>query len=145
MQKLDAQYSKLEVGSEEAAKFQTQKQLAEKIGITQQHVDRYEKGHPIPLEKVVDISTLLGVQKWDLLPNEFQMNDNQSVNNDLFEYILNSIDRIFIEKRLKLPLKQKIRLIHLLYLKIMTEQPSNDNKDVRIDKIIRKFINEQSA
>lgn len=50
----------------------SQSALGKIIGISQQHIDRYEKGYPIPLDKVLLFSEKLGINKWDLLPENFR-------------------------------------------------------------------------
>lgn len=49
----------------------SQSALGKIIGISQQHVDRYEKGYPIPLDKVLLLAEKLGINKWELLPEDF--------------------------------------------------------------------------
>ena len=41
----------------------SQKAMAIKIGVSQQHWDRYEKGYPIPLDKISIISRELNISK----------------------------------------------------------------------------------
>ena len=50
----------------------SQKQLAEMIGISQQHLDRYEKGYQIPVEKIPNVAKALKIDMWKLLPKEFE-------------------------------------------------------------------------
>jgi len=50
----------------------SQKQLAEMIGISQQHLDRYEKGYQIPVEKIPNVAKALKIDMWRLLPEEFE-------------------------------------------------------------------------
>lgn len=50
----------------------TQAALAKMIGITQQHLDRYEKGYQIPVEKIPHVAKVLNIDMWLLLPAEFE-------------------------------------------------------------------------
>lgn len=50
----------------------SQKQLAEMLGISQQHLDRYEKGYQIPVEKIPHVAKVLKIDMWKLLPKEFE-------------------------------------------------------------------------
>lgn len=118
--------------------------LAKKIGISQQHWDRYEKGHPIPLEKVLKISKLLNISKWDLLPKEFTPPVSVSFDKELMKLILISIENLIIEKKLQFSPENKAELVLLLYEKF-SKKPTNDNILIDIDSIVTKFISKQSA
>mgnify|MGYP001034595582 CR=1 FL=1 len=50
----------------------SQSALGKIIGISQQHIDRYEKGYPVPLDKILLFSEKLGISKWELLPENFR-------------------------------------------------------------------------
>lgn len=50
----------------------SQAKLAKLIGISQQHLDRYEKGYQVPVEKIPHIAKILRVDMWQLLPAEFE-------------------------------------------------------------------------
>lgn len=50
----------------------SQSALAKRIGISQQHLDRYEKGYPIPLSKIAKVADVLGIDKAELLPPELR-------------------------------------------------------------------------
>lgn len=50
----------------------TQAALAKMIGITQQHLDRYEKGYQIPVEKIPHVAKVLNIDMWLLLPEDFK-------------------------------------------------------------------------
>lgn len=50
----------------------SQSALAKRIGISQQHLDRYEKGYQVPVEKIPHIAQILNVDMWLLLPAEFE-------------------------------------------------------------------------
>lgn len=50
----------------------TQAALAKMIGITQQHLDRYEKGYQIPVEKIPHVAKVLNIDMWLLLPADFE-------------------------------------------------------------------------
>ncbi len=50
----------------------SQSALGKLVGVSQQHIDRYEKGYPIPLDKVLALSNILNIEKWELLPEEFK-------------------------------------------------------------------------
>lgn len=67
----------------------SQKALSNLIGVSQQHIDRYEKGYPIPLDKVLLLSKALGIDKWDLLPKEFRdaepPRENDKIIQELYE------------------------------------------------------------
>lgn len=122
----------------------SQSAMAKKIGISQQHWDRYEKGYPIPLEKVLLISDVLNISKWDLLPPEFNPQLTESVNKTLLSEIIISIERLVVEKKLKFTPENKARLIVLLYEKLL-KKPSNDNLQQNIRTLIVNYILEQSA
>ena len=77
----------------------SQKALAEKIGVSQQHWDRYEKGYPIPLDKILSVSKVLNISKWDLLPTDFQPQED-SLDKDRLTSIIISIEKLIIEKKL---------------------------------------------
>ena len=51
----------------------SQKELGEAIGVSQQHMNRYEKGYPIPYEKIEKLAAVLDVDKNLLLPDSFQV------------------------------------------------------------------------
>lgn len=51
----------------------SQARLSRLVGVSQQHIDRYEKGSPIPLDKVLILSDVLGINKYDLLPDAFKI------------------------------------------------------------------------
>ncbi len=100
--------------------------MAKKIGVSQQHWDRYEKGHPIPLEKILRISQQLNISKWDLLPVEFSPENQQNFNKDLLKSIFISIENLIIEKKLHFSPENKAKLLILLYEKF-SKNPKNDN------------------
>lgn len=122
----------------------SQKSMAEKIGITQQHWDRYEKGYPLPLDKVIIVAKLLNISKWDLLPPDFQPNSTASLNKTLLSSILISTERLIIEKKLHFSPEQKAKLILLLY-EHFSKTPSNDNMLPDIQSVIKEFITSKSA
>ena len=93
----------------------SQKAVADKIGISQQHWDRYEKGYPIPLDKIISVSKVLNIAKWDLLPVEFK--PEESFDKKRLTTIIISIEKLIIEKKLHFLPEQKAKLILLLYEK----------------------------
>ncbi len=121
----------------------SQKALAEKIGVSQQHWDRYEKGYPIPLDKILSISKVLNISKWDLLPSEFQPKGEPFDKNRLTSIII-SIEKLIIEKKLHFSPEQKAKLILLLYEKF-SKNPSNDNLSQNIQDIIMDLITKKTA
>lgn len=112
--------------------------LAKKIGVSQQHVDRYEKGYPLPLDKIITISNILELDKRDLLPHEFKTDFDSKLNFQLVESILISIDRLVLQRNLSLTPTALARLIVLLYEKFI-QDPANDN----LDQNIHDYIDEQ--
>lgn len=58
----------------------SQAKLAKKIGISQQHLDRYEKGYQVPLEKIPHIAKSIGVTNQDLLPKELRSVEVNTIN-----------------------------------------------------------------
>lgn len=50
----------------------SQAKLAKLIGVTQQHLDRYEKGFQIPVEKIPHVAKVLNIDMWLLLPADFE-------------------------------------------------------------------------
>lgn len=50
----------------------SQSALAKMIGISQQHLDRYEKGYQIPVEKIPNVAKILKIDMWELLPADFK-------------------------------------------------------------------------
>ncbi len=122
----------------------SQSALAKKIGVSQQHWDRYEKGYPIPLDKVISISDLLGISKWSLLPPEFTPQSIGYLNKTLLSEIIISIENLIIEKKLQFSPENKARLIILLYEKL-SKRSSNDNIQQNIRSLIADFSLDQSA
>ncbi len=122
----------------------SQSAMAKKIGVSQQHWDRYEKGYPIPLEKVISISDLLGISKWDLLPPEFTPQTTGYLNKTLLSEIIISIEKLIIEKKLQFSPENKARLIILIYEKL-SKRASNDNIQKNIQSLITDFSLEHSA
>lgn len=57
----------------------SQSALGKIVGISQQHIDRYEKGYPVPLDKVLLFSEKLGINKWDLLPEDFHPEKTEQI------------------------------------------------------------------
>ena len=121
----------------------SQKALAEKIGVSQQHWDRYEKGYPIPLDKILSVSKVLNISKWDLLPTDFQPQED-SLDKDRLSSIIISIEKLVIEKKLHFSPEQKAKLILLLYEKF-SKNPSNDNISQNIQEIITDLITKKIA
>ena len=121
----------------------SQKALAEKIGVSQQHWDRYEKGDPIPLDKILSVSKVLNISKWDLLPTDFQPQED-SLDKDRLTSIIISIEKLIIEKKLHFSPEQKAKLILLLYEKF-SKNPSNDNISQNIQEIITDLITKKIA
>lgn len=121
----------------------SQKALAEKIGVSQQHWDRYEKGYPIPLDKILSVSKVLNISKWDLLPTDFQPQED-SLDKDRLTSIIISIEKLIIEKKLHFSPEQKAKLILLLYEKF-SKNPSNDNISQNIQEIITDLITKKIA
>ena len=121
----------------------SQKALAEKIGVSQQHWDRYEKGYPIPLDKILSVSKVLNISKWDLLPTDFQPQEESLDKNRLTSIII-SIEKLIIEKKLHFSPEQKAKLILLLYEKF-SKNPSNDNISQNIQEIITDLITKKIA
>lgn len=122
----------------------SQKSMAEKIGISQQHWDRYEKGYPLPLDKILLISKVLNISKWELLPPEFQPNASVSFNKTLLSSIIISTEQLILEKNLHFSPEQKAKLILLLYERF-SKNPSNDNMISNIQSVIKEFIPSKSA
>lgn len=122
----------------------SQKAMAIKIGVSQQHWDRYEKGYPIPLDKISIISRELNISKWDLLPSEFQPKEDLLIQKELLTSIIISIERLIIEKKLQFSPEQKAKLILLLYEKF-SKRPSNDNIINNIQSAITDFLLQKSA
>lgn len=116
----------------------TQKVMGNRFGITQQHWDRYEKGYPIPLEKVLRISNALNISRWELLPPEFRPEQPSALNEKKLTLIITSIERLIIEKKLQFSPEQKARLISLLYEKF-NQESLNDN----FESDITAFINDE--
>lgn len=50
----------------------SQEEIAKRIGISQQHFQRFEKGYPIPLSKIQKVAEVLGINAEDLLPATFK-------------------------------------------------------------------------
>lgn len=109
----------------------SQAAFAKIIGVSQQHLDRYEKGYPLPLERILFVSEALHLNKWDLLPVGFQFPQTNNVNSFVLEKIIIALENLIIQKDLVFKPSEKARLIVLLYEKI-NKSPSNDNieKDV---------------
>ena len=122
----------------------SQKAMAIKIGVSQQHWDRYEKGYPIPLDKISIISRELNISKWDLLPSDFQPKEDLLIQKELLTSIIISIERLIIEKKLQFSPEQKAKLILLLYEKF-SKCPSNDNIINNIQSAITDFLLQKSA
>ena len=122
----------------------SQKAMAIKIGVSQQHWDRYEKGYPIPLDKISIISRELNISKWDLLPSDFQPKEDLLIQKELLTSIIISIERFIIEKKLQFSPEQKAKLILLLYEKF-SKCPSNDNIINNIQSAITDFLLQKSA
>lgn len=120
----------------------SQKAVADKIGISQQHWDRYEKGYPIPLDKIISVSKVLNISKWDLLPVEFK--PEESFDKKRLTTIIISIEKLIIEKKLHFLPEQKAKLILLLYEKF-SKNPSNDNISQNISEIITDLITKKTA
>lgn len=57
----------------------SQSALGKLIGVSQQHIDRYEKGYPVPLDKVLLLSHTLNINKWDLLPEAFHPQETKAI------------------------------------------------------------------
>lgn len=64
----------------------SQKELGEAVGVSQQHMNRYENGYPIPYDKIEKIAAVLDVDKNLLLPDSFQneIPDISQLKNTLF-------------------------------------------------------------
>lgn len=122
----------------------SQSALAKKINVSQQHMDRYEKGHPLPLDKVLLLSNILNISKWDLLPPEFTPENTHYFNKTLLIEIIISVERLIIEKKLNFAPNDKARLIALLYERLV-KNPSNDNIQQNIRTLLVNFMLEKSA
>ena len=122
----------------------SQKAVADAVGISQQHWDRYEKGYPLPLDKILIISKVLNISKWDLLPSEFQPQEESVFNKNLLTSIIISIEKLIIEKKLQFLPEQKAKLILLLYEKFSSTH-SNDNDILDIQNILQEFITKKTA
>ncbi len=122
----------------------SQKAVADAVGISQQHWDRYEKGYPLPLDKILIISKVLNISKWDLLPSEFQPQEESVFNKNLLTSIIISIEKLIIEKKLQFLPEQKAKLILLLYEKFSCTH-SNDNDILDIQNILQEFITKKTA
>lgn len=122
----------------------SQSALAKKINVSQQHMDRYEKGHPLPLDKVLLLSNILNISKWDLLPPEFTPENTYYFNKTLLIEIIISVERLIIEKKLNFAPNDKARLITLLYERLV-KNPSNDNIQQNIRTLLVNFMLEKSA
>lgn len=109
----------------------SQAALAKIIGVSQQHMDRYEKGYPMPLERILHVSEVLHINKWELLPDAFRPTPTTVFNSRVLEKIIISLENLINQKGLVFKPVDKARLIILLYEKI-NKIPSNDNieKDV---------------
>lgn len=109
----------------------SQAALAKIIGVSQQHMDRYEKGYPMPLERILHVSEVLHINKWELLPDAFRPTPTTVFNSQVLEKIIISLENLINQKGLVFKPVDKARLIILLYEKI-NKIPSNDNieKDV---------------
>lgn len=57
----------------------SQSALGKIMGISQQHIDRYEKGYPVPLDKILLFSEKLGINKFELLPEDFRPEKTQQI------------------------------------------------------------------
>ena len=121
----------------------SQKALADKIGVSQQHWDRYEKGYHIPIDKILSISKILDISKWDLLPTEFQPKE-AVFDKNLLNAIIISIEKLTLEKKLHFLPEQKAKLILLLYEKFL-KKPSNDNMALNLQDLIQDIISEKTA
>ncbi len=122
----------------------SQSALAKKINVSQQHLDRYEKGHPLPLDKVLLLSDILNISKWDLLPPEFTPENAHYFNKTLLIEIIISIENLIIEKKLRFTPNDKARLITLLYDRL-AKNPSNDNIQQNIRSLLVNFMLDKSA
>lgn len=118
--------------------------MAKKIGVSQQHWDRYEKGYPIPLEKILKISKELNISKWDLLPEEFIPKNQTYFNKELLTSIFISIEKLIIEKKLHFSPEKKAKLLTLLYERF-EQNPQNDNIQQTILTTILNAHLEKSA
>lgn len=113
----------------------SQRAMAAQFGVTQQHWDRYEKGYPIPLEKILKISQVLKISRWELLPPEFRPEQPSCVNQEKLILIITSVEKLIIEKKLQFLPEQKARLIVLLYEKF-NQEPINDNFETDVTSFI---------
>ena len=80
----------------------SQRAMAAQFGVTQQHWDRYEKGYPIPLEKILKISQVLKISRWELLPPEFRPEQSSFFNQEKLILIIASVEKLIIEKKTEL-------------------------------------------
>ncbi len=53
----------------------SQADLGKALGVSQQHINRFENNYPIPLKHIPKLATLLGIDIKTLLPDEFKFVD----------------------------------------------------------------------
>lgn len=105
--------------------------FAKIIGVSQQHLDRYEKGYPLPLDRILFVADALHINKWDLLPDGFKPFEAGDFNALILEKIIIALENIILEKGLIFKPYEKARLIILLYEKIH-KKPANDDIDKNV-------------
>jgi transcriptional regulator with XRE-family HTH domain len=71
----------------------SQGQLGDKVGISQQHIQRYEKGYPVPLNKVNLIADALQIDACLLIPQDVIPAHSTGINN-----VAEKITSLFIKK-----------------------------------------------
>jgi len=102
----------------------TQRELANKIGVTWEMVSRYERGKSSPYSKIDAISTALNVSTYELLQNDYTSSMLKEPPYDFFvipmllslpldhnsleQCILNSESNIVVQPNLRLKYKNKI-------------------------------------
>ena len=93
----------------------SQKKLGQMIGVSQQHIDRYEKGYQPPIDKVEKLSHIFQIEKWKLLPEGWQPTQTNDVNKDTLRLILKEIDSYLEKHNLDVSVDDKVKWITIVY------------------------------
>lgn len=114
----------------------SQKELAQRLGCSQQTINRYEGGYITPpLERVKKLSEIFNVDKYYFLPDEWQPPyTNGMPKKELLE-ILEIIEGVLKAKKRDILLEQKIELAYIFF----NDLKSKPNIS-KIDKVI--YIND---
>lgn len=119
----------------------TQVELAEKINVTQGSIQKLENGIMDLTTKWMEIlSNALNVKPYELLPEEWQ--PKSSTGNLSIEdicMVLDYMEKALIQKKINLPLPQKINLFRIL-LEVAEEEPANQNNINSKIEVFRKML-----